>query len=641
MLKELEHLNNCRQSEYYGHRRFDFDFEGYPAIVVLSNQPQSLHPWQWRARFWDHQGGIERELLSRGFHAVLLATDDWYGSPGEMALWDKFYDFLVGKLGFYHRAVLNGMSRGGLPVYSWAKLHPERVAAIYTDAPVCDFRTWPLGGDGSPGSPDDARKLLSAYHLTPEQALAYKDMPFDNMAAMAKTGVPVLNVYGEVDEVVRPDTNCLMLAKYYRELGGNLRLIAKPGCDHHPHSLKDPGIIADFMEMHSIGRSRFISPRAGWANAAKQFAQGKGRVAFLGGSITEMDGYRPLTQKILQNMYPDCKFDFINAGESSTCSDTGAFRLKRDILRHGQIDLLLVEFAVNDNQDGNFDFKRSLRAMEGIVRQAKRHNPLIDLVFLYSTNEKYLDSYHAGVRQKALGDYTFEANYDNVSYETKDPLQISAHQRVAEYYQIPSINFAGEIAQRMAHNEFNWTTFGGCHPLPFGAQIYAEMIQCFLRGANRGAAQAMPPGLDRFSLGNASFIDINAAVTDASWQIAAPDWAMIAGNKRSRYTSRPVLAAETVGATLSLNFIGFAVGFFTTAGPDAGVIEFRIDNGEWITFDLYHKYSKDLHYPYTVMLADELSAGNHNLELRIAAPPAGRGSAVRIFDFVAAANCNC
>jgi len=259
-------------------------------------------------------------------------------------------------------------------------------------------------------------------------------------------------------------------------------------------------------------------------------------------------------------------------------------------------------------------------------------------VFLYSANEKYLDCYHAGVRQKALGNYTFEANYDNISFEAKDPLQISAHQLVAEHYQIPSINFAGEIAQRMAHNEFNWTTFGGCHPLPFGAQIYAEMIQCFLRGDNREALRALPPKLDRFSLDNASVINIREAVTDANWQLKTPDWTTIPGNKRDRYTSRPVLAAETVGATLSLNFAGFAVGFFTTAGPDAGVIEFRIDNNEWKTLDLFRQYSKDLHYPYTVMLADGLADRAHVLELRITAPPAGRGSAVRIYHFAAAGN---
>jgi len=636
MLKELEKLSNCRQSEYYGHRRFDFNFEGYPATVVFSNQPHALQPWQWRARFWDHEGGIERELLNRGFHAVLLATDDCYGSPGEMAVWDKFYDFLVGKLGFYHRVVLNGMSRGGLPVYSWAKRHPDRVAAVYTDAPVCDFRTWPLGLDGSPGSPPDARMLLSAYNLTPEQALNYADMPFDHMAAMAKAGVPVLNVYGDIDQVVRPDTNCLILAKRYRELGGNLRLIVKPGCDHHPHSLKDPGIIADFMEMHSVGRSRFITPRSGWANAARKFAQGSGRAAFLGGSITEMDGYRKLTESILQKMFPQCRFDFINAGKSSTCSDTGAFRLARDVFRHGQIDLLFVEFAVNDNQDGNFTFRRSRRAMEGIVRQAKRHNPKIDIVFLYSANEKYLDCFHAGVRQKPLGDYAFEANYDNVSYEIKDPLQISAHQSVAEHYQTASVNFAGEVAQRMAHNEFDWTTFGGCHPLPFGAQIYAEMIQCFLHAANQSASVAVSPALDQFSLDRVNIIDIDAAVPGPGWQTGTPDWAAIPGNKRSRYTSRPALAADTVGASLSLSFAGFAVGFFTTAGPDAGVIEFRIDNNEWKTIDLCHQYSQNLHYPYTVMLADELTCQAHLLELRIAPPPPGRGSAVRIFHFVTA-----
>ena len=55
-------------------------------------------------------------------------------------------------------------------------------------------------------------------------------------------------------------------------------------------------------------------------------------VAFMGGSITEMDGYRPMVMDFLKKKYPQTKFTFINAGISSTCSTTGAFRLVRDVM---------------------------------------------------------------------------------------------------------------------------------------------------------------------------------------------------------------------------------------------------------------------------------------------------------------------
>ena len=39
------------------------------------------------------------------------------------------------------------MSRGGLIIYNWATANPKKVACIYGDAPVCDFKSWP-GGKG-------------------------------------------------------------------------------------------------------------------------------------------------------------------------------------------------------------------------------------------------------------------------------------------------------------------------------------------------------------------------------------------------------------------------------------------------------------------------------------------------------------
>lgn len=69
--------------------------------------------------------------------------------------------------------------------------------------------------------------------------------------------------------------------------------------------------------------------------------KGKATVAFMGGSITEMDGYRPMLMDFLAKRYPECQFTFINAGISSTCSTTGAFRLPRDVLSQGSVDLFL------------------------------------------------------------------------------------------------------------------------------------------------------------------------------------------------------------------------------------------------------------------------------------------------------------
>src|SRR5947209_2918931 len=69
--------------------------------------------------------------------------------------------------------------------------------------------------------------------------------------------------------------------------------------------------------------------RGSLANAQAQFEKTeKGHVAFMGGSITEMNGYRPMVCEILTKRFPNTQFTFTDAGISSTCSTTGAFRLE-------------------------------------------------------------------------------------------------------------------------------------------------------------------------------------------------------------------------------------------------------------------------------------------------------------------------
>ena len=71
-----------------------------------------------------------------------------------------------------------------------------------------------------------------------------------------------------------------------------------------------------------------IVVRGNLNNSRLQFEQKKtGNVAFLGGSITEMNGYRPKVEEILKKRFPNTAFTFTNAGIGSTCSHTGAFRL--------------------------------------------------------------------------------------------------------------------------------------------------------------------------------------------------------------------------------------------------------------------------------------------------------------------------
>ena len=112
--------------------------------------------------------------------------------------------------------------------------------------------------------------------------MAYRQNPLDNLAPIAAAGVALLHVVGDVDKVVPLKENTALLAERYLELGGTIEVIHKPEVGHHPHSLKDPERIVNFILKQTIAREESI------------------RVACVGDSIT----YGARIQNREENCYP-------------------------------------------------------------------------------------------------------------------------------------------------------------------------------------------------------------------------------------------------------------------------------------------------------------------------------------------------
>lgn len=366
-----------------------------------------------------------------------------------------------------------------------------------------------------------------------------------------------------------------------------------------------------------------IQFRGNFDNSRIQFERSrKGRVAFIGGSITEMNGYRPMVCDGLKKRFPQTDFTFVDAGIASTCSTTGAFRLGRDVLDDGgPVDLFFVEFAVNDDQDAHHTRAECIRGLEGILRHARRSNPQMDIVVTFFVNEGMLAKLQAG----------------------EVPLTIEAHEAVARHYGVSTINLAKEVAEEITAGSLTWKEYGGVHPAPHGNAICARMIDTLFNRAWKVApaaetvlaAHPRPAPLDPLNYESGRFVEPSSAKLKTGWTLGMPDWKALPGGKRSRFTSIPMLCAIEPGAELSLDFEGTAVGAFIVAGPDAGIAETSIDGGEFRPVNLFHAYSKDLHYPRTVMLGTELKPGKHLLRLRISGETNSAGHAMRIMQFVA------
>ena len=68
-----------------------------------------------------------------------------------------------------------------------------------------------------------------------------------------KAGITLVHVVGDADDVVPPAENAIVVENRYRQLGGTITVIHKPGCGHHPHGLDDPTAVVDFILKHAAG----------------------------------------------------------------------------------------------------------------------------------------------------------------------------------------------------------------------------------------------------------------------------------------------------------------------------------------------------------------------------------------------------
>lgn len=233
---------------FHGYAQYDFTLplsgKGNAAChLVLPRTYATGRPWVLRARFWGHEPQTDISLLENGFAIAYCDVADLYGSSGALRRWDRFYDRMT-RAGFNEKVILEGMSRGGLPLFNWAARHPERVLCIYADAPVMDLKSWP-----AKSSPEDTRKMMEAYGFRSDKQLRkWRHNPIDHAGILADAGIPILNVAGDADEVVPVAENTEIFRERYAAAGGTcMEVIHKPGVGHHPHSLNDPEPIVRFI----------------------------------------------------------------------------------------------------------------------------------------------------------------------------------------------------------------------------------------------------------------------------------------------------------------------------------------------------------------------------------------------------------
>ncbi len=587
------------KSSWEGCDRYDFKVEDRDAMVVVPKEAAPGNPWIWRPAFFGAFPSVDQALLKEGWHLAYYDVTHLYGSPRAVKLAKSFYDYVVPAFNLDKKVCVEGFSRGGYFTFAWADAYPETVSCIYVDAPVCDITSWP-----GRHQPEFWNGFLEEWGVKDEDVDSnFIGNAINHLPRIAKAGIPIISVCGGADEGVPYDENMHKVRDAYQAMGGVVEVIVKPDCGHHPHSLEDPTPVVDFIKAHtdSFTANQKIHLRGNLDNSLEAMTvRKKVTVAFLGGSITEMEGWKDMLKDDLKQRFPDTEFTFIDAGISSLGSTPHAFRFQEDVLAKGVPDLLFVEAAVNDHTNF-FGPREQVLGMEGIVRHALTFNPFMDIVFLHFIYDPFIPLLESG----------------------EIPDVILNHERVANHYHLTSIDLASEVSARMKTGEFDWKKFGGTHPAPFGHKIYAaaigQMLDSFTKPANEYSRAPHP--IPKESLESNCYEDgwlmpPTSALKTKGFRLEE-DWMPTDGaGTRKQYVHVPTLVCEE-GGSLTLKFHGKAVGLYCTCGPNAGILSYTIDGKEYPLLDTFTPWSKGLHIPWLHMLANDLEPGHHVLKLKV------------------------
>lgn len=210
-----------------------FVVKGSQAFVMLpaENLRRKPQPWIWYAPTLpgypdEHEKWMHERFVAAGVAVAGIDVGESYGSPAGRSRFSDLYQELTEKRNFAAKPCLLGRSRGGLMVTSWAVEHPELVAGIAGIYPVIDFRTYPGLDKAAPAYGISAKEL--GERLT-------EFNPIERVGSLAKAGVPVFIIHGDVDNVVPLKENSAEVLRRYTVAGAeqSVKLVVAENQGHN------------------------------------------------------------------------------------------------------------------------------------------------------------------------------------------------------------------------------------------------------------------------------------------------------------------------------------------------------------------------------------------------------------------------
>jgi lysophospholipase L1-like esterase len=342
---------------------------------------------------------------------------------------------------------------------------------------------------------------------------------------------------------------------------------------------------------------------------AKATAGGPVRIAYLGGSITAANGWRPKSFAWFKAQFPHAEFVEINAAISGTGSDYGACRIATDVLALDP-DLVFMEHRVNGG--GGYE----AQSVEGVVRQIWKKNPRTDICLVYTVSTWILKDLQAG-RTPGFG---------------------AIMEKVANAYGIPSIDLGVEIARREKAGDliFQGNTpapgklvfsADGVHPGDAGHDVYRDVIarsMLTMKSDGRPRDHALPAPREPRCWETASLLPVTKARLSSGWTPVDGDRDPVYRDDfgRTEAMLRSAVKCGRPGESITVKWRGTTIGFSDIPQGNGMEVEVTIDQAAAPLIikrpqtEAIHKYARFFYLP-------EQAPGEHTAVLRVKALPEG------------------